>query len=135
MRMVRARLQDSYYVQKLYREYRLDSGHKDESTPEEWLVRLCDEAQRYNVLMHGRSPVGMVWGRFLTGEIKKTLVIEGAFLRRAHRGKMKFRRHLAKARRDLQRGAERVFVLKKAATLKRKGAVLLVEATRVAKKA
>lgn len=97
-------------------------------------MRLCDEAQRYNLLMHGRSPVGMVWGRFLSGEIKRTLIIEGSFLRRAHRNKTKFKRELVQARRDIVRGAERVFIIKKAGTLKAKRGLLLVPAKAPAKR-
>lgn len=132
MRLVVATLSDSYNVQKVHGEFCHDLGIKEKNSPEKWLMRLCDQTQKYLLLMHGKKPVGMVWGRQFSGELESTLLIEGAFLRRAYRGKPKFTRELAKARRKLSHGFERVMLLKrlKADTMKKGALGVLWEVSR-----
>ena len=112
MRIVKAELTDSYRVHKTLQEYFADLG-----TPMKnehyalWVDRLTDDLTHYHLLMHGRGVVGMLWGREIKHEPKKTLLIEGRYLRRAYRGKFKFRKEMVKAQEALSKDFETVRIL------------------------
>ena len=104
MRVVRASLQDSYKVHKTLCEYMADTGGDPkfmEGSYDIWLQRLTDQEKIYLLLLHGKKCVGMVWGEALKNEPKKTILIEGRYLRRAYRGKMRFAKALYKAVQDV----------------------------------
>lgn len=97
MRVQLAALEDSYKVHKTLLEYVQDIGADPkvyESPYASWLKKLTDPDQFYFLLMHGKKVLGMVWGRVLTDEPKKTVLIEGRFLRRSVRGKFRFSREM-----------------------------------------
>lgn len=114
MRIIHATLPDAYNVHKTFIEYLRDIGHpapKDDQVYSMWTHRLTDQAHRYFIIMHARKVVGMVWGREITGEINKTFLIEGRFLRRAYRGKIKFAREMVLAVKELTKDFETVRML------------------------
>jgi hypothetical protein len=100
MRFVRAGLGDAYHVHKTLMECLTDCGMdvKQFDQPYEmWLRKLQDEASHYILMLHGRKVVGMVWGKEQSDEPRKTILVEGRFLRRAYRGKLRFTRDLKEA--------------------------------------
>ncbi len=97
MRMLRASVVDSYHVHKTLLEAAADCGLDTklfEGTYETWINKLSDLSYHYVLMLHGKKVVGMVWGRELHDEPKKTILVEGRFLRRAYRGKLKFSRRM-----------------------------------------
>lgn len=115
MRLVVASLKEVYVVHKTMSEFLNDNGRqRDESELYKiWPVRLTDPAFRYVLLMHARKVIGMIWGRELTGEIGKTFIIEGRYLRRAYRGRLRFSRELVTAQKEITRGFDKVLVIKR----------------------
>ena len=112
MRIQRATLLDSYKVHKTLIEYLGDVG-QEKQAPDYigWVERLSDDSQHYLLLLHGRKVIGMVWGREIRPESKKTLLVEGRFLRRAYRGKHKFVREVFKAQQSLSKDFDVVRLL------------------------
>lgn len=104
MRIVRASLQDAYKVHKTICEFTTDVGgdlSQIQNNYDVWLKRLTDQERIYLLLLHGKKCVGMVWGEALKNEPKRTILIEGRYLRRAYRGKIRFARALYKAVQDV----------------------------------
>jgi len=97
MRLIRASLADAYKVHKTMSEYMEDCGDDPKTIDgnyDMWLRRLTDEERIYLLLLHGRKCVGMIWGEALKNEPKRTILLEGRYLRRAYRGKIRFTRAL-----------------------------------------
>ncbi len=112
MRIVKAQLTDSYRVHKTLSEYFLDKGDPlklDQYSL--WVDRLTNDLMHYHLLMHGRGVVGMIWGREIPHESKKTLLIEGRYLRRAYKNKFKFKKEMLLAQEALSKDFERVQIL------------------------
>ncbi len=113
MRLVRATMSDCYQVHRTLAESMEDQGQKvdHESLYSLWPKRLTDERFSYILLMHSRKVVGMIWGQELEAQPKKTLLIEGQFLRRAYRGRFRFSREMVQAVKSLAEGYESVLML------------------------
>jgi hypothetical protein len=97
MRLVKAELRDVYQVHKTYMEFLTDTGRQcpaQEKVYSLWTERLTNPTYRYILLMHSKKVIGMTWGKELSGEIDKTFLIEGRYLRRAYRGRFRFTRTL-----------------------------------------
>lgn len=100
MRVVAAGLEDSYKVHKTFVEFLQDIGADPkiyDSPYESWIKKLTDPKRFYLLLMHGKKVVGMVWGQEIEDEPKKTVLIEGRFLRRMARGKFRNSREMFQA--------------------------------------
>lgn len=114
MRAIRASVKDSYYVHKTLCEFFDDIKQPREDLRKSyhvWLSKLSDENQFYFLLLHGRKTIGMIWGRQLMDEPKKTVQFDGKFLRRAYRGKPKFDAELEKLFQELKKDFEVVRLL------------------------
>jgi hypothetical protein len=114
MRAIRAGINDSYYVHKTLCEYFDEIKQPNEELRKSyhvWLSKLSDENQFYFLLLHGRKPIGMIWGRQIIDEPKKTILFEGKFLRRAYRGKGKIDADFEKLYQDLKKDFEVVRLL------------------------
>lgn len=114
MRAVRATVNESYYVHKTLCEFFDDIKQPNEALRKSyhvWLSKLSDNNQFYFLLLHGRKPVGMIWGRQLVDEPLKTVQFDGKFLRRAYRGKAKFDAELEKLFTELKKDFEVVRLL------------------------
>lgn len=114
MRLVKATLSDSYQVHKTFIEFLLDYKlpiPSEEKVYAMWAERLTCPEYRYALIMHSRKVVGMVWGRELKGEAEKTFLVEGRYLRRAYRGKVKFTRELVVAGKEVTKDFTRILVL------------------------
>lgn len=114
MRAIRAGVKDSYYVHKTLCEYFDDIKQPREDLKKSyhvWLSKLSDENQFYFLLLHGRKTIGMIWGRKLEDEPKKTVLFEGKFLRRAYKGKAKFDADFENLYQDLKKDFEVVRLL------------------------
>lgn len=111
MRIVRATLPDAYKVHKMHVEYCQDIGAPTMTEKEAyalWLRKLTDEKHIYLMLIHGKKSVGMVWGKELVDEPRKTILIEGRYLRRAYRKNKRFAFTLIEAYRDAIKGFESI---------------------------
>lgn len=76
-----------------------------------WAERLTLPQYRYALIMHSRKIIGMCWGRELSGEAEKTFLLEGRYLRRAYRGRIKFTRELLIAAKEVTKDFTRILVL------------------------
>lgn len=102
MKIVKASIVDIYKVHKTLDEWHQDIGFgklgiKDY---EKLTSKLLDETRQYLLLVHGKKVVGMVWGARDGDE----MTVEGLFLRRGFRGKMKFSRKLVEASLQMTEG-------------------------------
>lgn len=114
MRVVRAGINDSYYVHKTLCEFFDDIKQPNEDLRKSyhvWLEKLSDQNQFYFLLLHGRKPLGMIWGHKVVGAPKKTVVFEGKFLRRAYKGKGKFDSEFENVYQELKKDFEVVRLL------------------------
>lgn len=57
--------------------------------PDFWLLRFTDRNFRCFYARHGRKPVGLMWGQVRDYYEEVTFEVEGFFIRRGFRGKMK----------------------------------------------
>lgn len=114
MRLIAASLGDAYKVHKTYTEYLHDMGHppiNEEKLYEHWTKRLTDESQRFVLLMHGKKVIGMVWGREFPGNLEKTFLIEGRFIRRGFRSVYRFKRDILRAVKEIAKDFESVMMI------------------------
>ena len=101
-------LKDSFHLHKLMVEYHKDLGTDYKDDGRVWIKKNSNPNVVYILGMHGKKPVGMVWGRVLDDENKRTILVEGKFLRRAYRGKPKFGRYFADVMKSLKKDFESV---------------------------
>jgi len=107
MRIVAASLKDAYHVFKSLKEYAEDTKQPtpDEADYAHLAEVLSSPKHRYALLMHGKKSIGMIWG---SETWRGVFVIEGKFLKRAFRGKMKFTKELFKAKLEITKGYDTV---------------------------
>jgi hypothetical protein len=115
MRMIAGSLKDAFHIHKTHNEYLADIGEQPWGLDKYcmWTHLLSDPKRRYVLLMHGRKPVGMIWGRDEVGEF----IVEGRFLRRAYRGKLRFTKELYKAKVEITKGYDTIKEVRPAISL------------------
>lgn len=99
MRLLVTDIGHSGLVHKAYSEFAQDLGLR-RPTPEIWLYKFADPLFFCLFCKHGKKPVGMIWGKVHPYYAEKICEIEGFFVRRGFRGKMKFVRGLLEGARE-----------------------------------
>jgi hypothetical protein len=83
-------------VHKLYKEWCQDNKLPI-PTPDKWWFEYADSRFFCLLAKHGKKAVGITWGRVERYYEKPIMRLEGFFIRRGFRGKMKFTRGLHKS--------------------------------------
>lgn len=89
MRIERCDIGNSGEVHKAFTEYCDDVGQKRPTT-DMWYYKFSDKTYYCYILKHGKRVVGLIWGKCHPYYEQKVLEIDGFFIRKGFRGKMKF---------------------------------------------
>lgn len=89
MRIIRADIGDAPLAHKLLTEFCQDAG-VETPRPDFWLYSFAYSDFFCLVGRHGRGAFGMVWGRFENYYLTPRVRVEGFFIRRGFRKKLKF---------------------------------------------
>lgn len=103
MRVFKADISFAFHIHKMYLEYLSDTKQpipkKIEKSLFLWVQRFSDPHFFVQLAMHGKKNVGMVWGHFRERKItedesERSIHVEGIFLKRGFRGRVKGLRRL-----------------------------------------
>lgn len=89
MRIIQANIGDVYTIHKIFNEFLYDTKKENEPDGTRWLEFFAKDSTFCYLALHGRKPLGMVWGEIAKDEAH----IEGIMMRRAWR-KIRFVREL-----------------------------------------
>jgi hypothetical protein len=107
VRLEQITIRDVYHVHKLWVEWMNDTEQPmdlgEASDLSRWLVRFSDPRFYCYQAIHGKLRVGQVWG--MACDSSNKLTVEGIFIRRGFRGKLRPVRLLTDKLLDLAKGA------------------------------
>lgn len=105
MRIVQGSIREAFHVHKMYLEFLSDTGQSREGIEKDlsiWLPKFGNPFFFCLIEYHGKKLVGMTWGTVPKDETSpKKLTVEGLFVKRGFRGRLKAVQELSGALREL----------------------------------
>lgn len=90
MRKVITDIGDVADVHRTFVEYLRDTNQSLEPMTDMWLFKFADPNFFCHVFKHGRAVVGMYWGSNIPYFKEPTIQVDGLFVRRSFRGKIRY---------------------------------------------
>lgn len=90
MRIVKGSIAEVFHIHKMWQEFMEDTGQGSSDSLEPWIPKFCDPKFFCIMAIHGKKWVGMSWGYVPdAGDLTKRLEVEGIFIKRGFRQRLK----------------------------------------------